>query len=87
MQHPPPKSHIPTSFIPSRRSLRIALVTADLAHDTEMRQRLGAQAREKAHQHGWDGIVLRIEDLYAATMATANATPQRRVWAQARSVG
>lgn len=62
-------------------------LSADLAHDTEMRRRLGAQAREKAHQHGWEGIVLRIEDLYAATMATANATPRRRVWAQARMLG
>lgn len=51
-----------------------------------MRRRMGEQAREDAMALGWDGLVLRIEDLYAATMATANATPLPRVWAQARRV-
>jgi hypothetical protein len=47
---------------------------------------IGEQARQDAIELGWDGLVLRIEDLYAATMAAANATPLPRVWAQPRRV-
>ena len=61
-------------------------LAAGLACDGGMRRRMGEQAREDAMELGWDGLVLRIEDLYAATMATANATPLPRVWAQARRV-
>ncbi|MBC7704967.1 MAG: glycosyltransferase [Rhodoferax sp.] len=57
-----------------------------LACDGEMRRRMGEQAREDVMELGWDGLVPRIEDLYAATIATANATPLPRVWAQARRV-
>ena len=61
-------------------------LSADLACDAGMRRRIGEQARGDALERGWDGLVLRIEDLYAATIATANATPLPRVWAQARRV-
>ena len=61
-------------------------LATDLACDSGLRQRLGTQAREKALELGWDSIVLRIEDLYAATMAKANATSLPRVWAQVRRI-
>jgi glycosyltransferase involved in cell wall biosynthesis len=60
---------------------------ADLACDARKRAGIGERARRDALELGWDGLVLRMEDLYAATMATANATPLPRVWAQARRVG
>ena len=61
-------------------------LAGDLAHDPELRRRLGAQARDKALELDWDSILARIEDLYASTIAKANASALPRVWAQARRI-
>lgn len=58
----------------------------DLADDGELRLRLGTQARKKALEMGWDSIVLRIEDIYRASMVNAHAKSLPRVWTKARGI-
>ena len=59
-------------------------LAAELGCNPGLRQRLGREARQKALQLGWDNIVQRIEDLYAASIAKAHASTLPRVWAGVR---
>lgn len=59
-------------------------LATELGCNPGLRQRLGREARQKALQLGWDNIVQRIEDLYAASIAKAHASTLPRVWAGVR---
>ena len=67
---------------PKGDSSVFAQLAKDAADDPAMAQWLGQHARQKALELGWENILLKIEDVYAATIAQVNSPLLPRVWTQ-----
>jgi len=73
-------------YVPPRDSAALAAAIAELAGSPALRQRLGAEGKQRAHSFEWSAIAERVRDEYRAALAARGKSTADKAASSARAV-